>query len=132
MLSHVMENVSIDVVYSPSGHSVSLYARCKEQQVGKAFLAINGERARLIDINVYRRKGHWSKTPPFYMRSVNYQNKGIGTDLLERVIEVCSAENVRSLEGVMYGDIDRLRPWYEQHGFRIAPGFNIHRDIHVS
>lgn len=97
--------------------------------MGKAFLSFDGERARLIVTNLYRRKRRWSKALPFYVPGVNLQNRGIGSHLLEEVVETCRNKGTRVLEVVMRGNIDRLSPWYEQHGLQVGPGLTIYRYI---
>ena len=124
-----MDDIQIEAVYGEGAHSASLYARYQGQQVGYAWLAIDGASARLIDINVYHRKGRWSWWPPFYYRGQDYRGQGIGTRLLERVIEICLAQGMDHLVGELHGDIDRLSGWYQRHGFQIGPGLAIHREI---
>ena len=117
-----MEDIQVETVYGQGGHSVLLYAICRGQRVGYAWLVIDGCHARLIDVNVYQRKGRWSWWPPFYYRRVDYRGRGIGTRLLETIIEVCEVRGMSSLLGEMHGDIARLTHWYQRHGFQVGPG----------
>ena len=118
-------------MYGPGGGFISLKARYKGYPAGYARIAINGDRAELADVQVYCRPGHWSRWPPFYYRSVNYRERGIGTRLLDKVLDICQAQGVSWLEGKMHGDVDQLTRWYGRHGFRIGPGNEIHREILV-
>lgn len=68
-----MDDISIDVVDDDGGESVSLFARYLGQRVGYAWLAIEGDQAKLVDIHLYRRDSRWHWWPPFYYRGVNYR-----------------------------------------------------------
>jgi GNAT superfamily N-acetyltransferase len=92
-------------------------------------LAIDGAHARLVDVNVYRRKARWTWWPPDYYRGVDYRGIGVGTRLLETVIVICEEQGVIRLMGEMHGEIERLTTWYQRHGFEVGAGFAIQREI---
>lgn len=124
-----MDDISIDVVDDDGGESVSLFARYLGQRVGYAWLAIEGDQAKLVDIHLYRRDSRWHWWPPFYYRGVNYRGRGVGSRLLSSAIEICEGRGVQSLTGEMHGDITRLTRWYQGMGFQVGPGLAIVRDI---
>ncbi len=124
-----MEHIQIVIEEYHGGESVALCAMCQGQQLGKAYLAREGDQAKLIDIEVYRRSGRWAWWPPFYRRGINYRGRGVGTRLLATAIEVCEERGVRNLTGEMHGDIARLTRWYQRMGFQVGPGLAIQRDI---
>jgi len=51
----------------------------------------------------------------------NYQNQGIGTRLLNKVITEAKKNNAVSLSGEMEGKIKMLSKWYKGFGFVIYP-----------
>ena len=57
--------------------------------------------------------------------SQNYRNKGIGSALLDQVIDFCKDERVVSIYGEAKGDSVGLRRWYEGKGFELDSVDNI-------
>jgi len=57
--------------------------------------------------------------------SQNYRNKGVGSALLNEIIDFCRDERVSSIYGEAKGEIDMLRSWYQDQGFELDNGDNI-------
>tara|TARA_B110000444_G_scaffold25287_1_gene20935 strand:- start:2740 stop:3147 length:408 start_codon:yes stop_codon:yes gene_type:complete len=57
--------------------------------------------------------------------SQNYRNKGIGSALLDEVIDFCKDERVVSIYGEAKGDSEELRRWYQGKGFDLDSVDNI-------
>jgi GNAT superfamily N-acetyltransferase len=57
--------------------------------------------------------------------SQNYRNKGIGSALLDQVIDFCKDERAVSIYGEAKGDSVGLRRWYEGKGFELDSVDNI-------
>ncbi|WP_199637495.1 GNAT family N-acetyltransferase [Serratia sp. PAMC26656] len=53
-----------------------------------------------------------------------YRNLGVGTRLLHAGIEQVKMLNIERIYGVMVGDVDRLRSFYQSFGFELS-GKNI-------
>lgn len=61
--------------------------------------------------------------------SQNYRNQGIGSALLNEVIEFCKDERVDTLVGEAKGETEILRRWYEANGFDMDEANNIQLTI---
>lgn len=61
--------------------------------------------------------------------SQNYRNRGIGSALLNEVIEFCKDERVETLVGEAKGETEILRRWYESNGFDMDEANNIQLTI---
>lgn len=59
----------------------------------------------------------------------NYRNKGIGSALLDEIIDFCRDERVTSIYGEARGEIDILRRWYQGKGFELDQVDNIQLSI---
>jgi len=57
--------------------------------------------------------------------SQNYRNLGVGTALLNEIINFCQDERVAELYGEAKGDLDVLRRWYREQGFELDAVDNI-------
>ena len=57
--------------------------------------------------------------------SQNYRNLGVGTALLNEIINFCQDERVSALYGEAKGDLDVLRRWYRDQGFVLDAVDNI-------
>jgi GNAT superfamily N-acetyltransferase len=57
--------------------------------------------------------------------SHHYRNQGVGSALLQEVIDFCKQERVSSLYGEAKGDLDGLRKWYQGEGFELDEVNNI-------
>ncbi len=57
--------------------------------------------------------------------SQNYRNMGIGSALLNEVIDFCKDERVVSIYGEAKGDSEELRRWYQGKGFELDSVDNI-------
>ncbi|PCJ24869.1 MAG: hypothetical protein COA96_08530 [SAR86 cluster bacterium] len=55
----------------------------------------------------------------------NYRNKGIGSALLDEIIDFCKNERVSEIYGEAKGDIPELRRWYQDKGFELDSVDNI-------
>ena len=62
--------------------------------------------------------------------SHHYRNQGVGSALLQEVIDFCKQERVSSLYGEAKGDLDSLRKWYKGEGFELDEVNNI--QLHLS
>ena len=61
--------------------------------------------------------------------SHHYRNQGVGSALLQEVIDFCKQERVSSLYGEAKGDLDALRKWYQGEGFELDEVNNIQLQI---
>ena len=57
--------------------------------------------------------------------SQNYRNKGVGSALLNEIIDFCRDEGVSSIYGEAKGELAALRRWYLEQGFEIDSIDNI-------
>ncbi len=57
--------------------------------------------------------------------SQNYRNKGVGSALLNEIIDFCRDERVSSIYGEAKGELAELRRWYLEQGFEIDSIDNI-------
>ena len=57
--------------------------------------------------------------------SQNYRNLGVGTALLNEIINFCQDERISALYGEAKGDLDVLRRWYRDQGFELDAVDNI-------
>jgi GNAT superfamily N-acetyltransferase len=57
--------------------------------------------------------------------SHHYRNQGVGSALLQEVINFCKQERVSALYGEAKGDLDGLRKWYQGEGFELDEVNNI-------
>ena len=52
--------------------------------------------------------------------SQNYRHRGLGTPLLQEVIQYCRNSNIIRLTGEIKGDSRTLRNWYSKNGFQVS------------
>ncbi len=52
--------------------------------------------------------------------SQNYRHRGLGTSLLQEVIQYCRDSNIIRLTGEIKGDSRTLRDWYSNNGFQVS------------
>ena len=52
--------------------------------------------------------------------SQNYRQLGVGTSLLQEVIQYCRDSNIIRLTGEIKGDSPTLRNWYSNNGFQVS------------
>jgi GNAT superfamily N-acetyltransferase len=52
--------------------------------------------------------------------SQNYRHRGVGTSLLQEVIQYCRDSNIIRLTGEIKGDSRTLRGWYSNNGFQVS------------
>jgi GNAT superfamily N-acetyltransferase len=52
--------------------------------------------------------------------SQNYRQRGVGTSLLQEVIQYCRDSNIIRLTGEIKGDSRTLRDWYSNNGFQVS------------
>lgn len=50
----------------------------------------------------------------------NYRHRGVGTTLLQAVINYCRDCNINRVTGEIKGDARTLRRWYERNGFQVS------------
>lgn len=55
----------------------------------------------------------------------NYRNLGIGSALLQEIISFCREERISALYGEARGEMDVLRRWYRNKGFKLDAIDNI-------
>lgn len=55
----------------------------------------------------------------------NYRNLGVGTALLQEIINFCKEERVTALYGEAKGEVESLRRWYRETGFELDAVDNI-------
>ncbi|WP_342609101.1 GNAT family N-acetyltransferase [Vibrio tritonius] len=115
------EGFCIKALLLPNGHSV-----------GYINIIINEKVAELCDVfvqdtYVYR----WPNFMPKFLsihRSLNFQNRGIGSRLLSTAIEHSKSKGCNQMKGWMHGDKTRLEKFYRTFGFQIC-GINITLDL---
>ena len=49
----------------------------------------------------------------------NYRQLGIGSSLLNEVIQFCETQQIHHLVGQIKSDIANINDWYSQHGFKV-------------
>lgn len=59
----------------------------------------------------------------------NYRNLGVGSALLEEIINFCQEERISAIYGEAKGDMDTLRRWYRGKGFQLDAVDNIRLSI---
>ncbi len=55
----------------------------------------------------------------------NYRNMGVGTALLDEVLEFCRSHRISRLYGEAKGETEFLKKWYRRHGFSVDEVDNI-------
>jgi hypothetical protein len=125
-----MGELQIQRGLSPSDDTVTFYAMMDNDRIGHAHLSVKGDSGELVVIVVLQRASRWSCLPPFYFRGINYRDKGVGTMLLKSVLGYCREVGVKTVSGTAHGDLKRLIPWYQQHGFSL--GENNEIQCHIS
>ncbi len=58
--------------------------------------------------------------------SHHHRNRGVGSALLDEVIEFCRDQRVRSIYGEAVNDSQALRRFYEQKGFLVSADKRLH------
>ncbi|MES2437463.1 MAG: hypothetical protein V4584_00260 [Verrucomicrobiota bacterium] len=123
-------SVSYDVVDESGYFYVSAKVGC--ERVGELLVdKIAVERARLGSIEVkcdWSRRRSWrerlKKEPLQIFDTISFRNRGIATNLIERLAGWCSRNGVGEVFGsVVESDLKktpRLLEWYERRGFRIC------------
>lgn len=59
----------------------------------------------------------------------NYRNLGVGSALLEEIINFCQEERIAAIYGEAKGDMEILRRWYRGKGFKLDAVDNIRLSI---
>ncbi|MDO9318999.1 MAG: GNAT family N-acetyltransferase [Gammaproteobacteria bacterium] len=55
----------------------------------------------------------------------NYRTMGVGTALLDEVLEFCRSHRISRLYGEAKGETELLKKWYRSHGFTVDDTDNI-------
>jgi hypothetical protein len=103
----------------PLGCSLIAY-NVDGEKVGHAHLSVNNNIATLADIVTNSFSVPYFSMLPFLRQKICYRNKGVGSKLLEKVIDLCKSSGISDLKGDMHGEIDRLESWYSLYGFTIT------------
>ncbi|WP_260513916.1 GNAT family N-acetyltransferase [Serratia fonticola] len=104
---------NIDFITNKSDKIILIKAMLDGNKIGYlAFTQYDGESLKLADILIYE----------------GYQNLGVGTQLMYKAIAIAASLGVNRIFGVMVGDIDRLKEFYESFGFLII-GTNIELNL---
>ncbi len=113
-------------------------AYCGHQPVAMAQLSsrganrsINSEKSVIVESDSLKTPGV-SYCLKLIEVSQNYRNQGIGSALLNEVIEFCKDERVDTLVGEAKGETEILRRWYEANGFDMDEANNIQLTIEHS
>lgn len=61
--------------------------------------------------------------------SQNYRNLGVGSALLDEIINFCQEERVSAIYGEAKGELAILRRWYRHKGFKLDAVDNIRLSI---
>lgn len=88
-------------------------------RLGHAHISLNDSEAILADIIISSFNLPLIPFIPFLKRKICYRNKGVGTKLLKKVIELCKSSGISVLSGNMHGETDRLKRWYSKNGFEV-------------
>jgi GNAT superfamily N-acetyltransferase len=113
-------------VTKPNGLAPSLFFHVYSGSNAIGFAQLSSRAA-----NNYRRSLTYDEAPSvsYCLKiievSQNYRNKGIGSALLDQVIDFCKDERVVSIYGEAKGDSAELRRWYEGKGFELDSVDNI-------
>ena len=110
---------------------VTLNAYAGGFKVGKIHLIIEGERAKLADIYIFNTKRMVPSWIPIFTIRMNFRNKGYGSALLQAAISYCKEVGVGAIYGEAVGELQKLLPWYERHGFSVTDKNNIFLKINV-
>ncbi|MBI0274855.1 GNAT family N-acetyltransferase [Hafnia alvei] len=104
---------NIDFITNESDKIILIKAILDGNKIGYlTFTQYDGESLKLADILIYE----------------GYQNLGVGTQLMYKAIVIADSLGVKRIFGVMVGDIDRLKKFYESFGFLIV-GTNIELNL---
>ena len=102
----------------PNGCTLIAYS-LEGNRLGHAHISLHDSEAILADIIISSFTIHLIPFIPFLKRKVCYRNKGVGTKLLQKVIELCNSSGISVLSGNMHGETDRLARWYSKNGFMV-------------
>ncbi|HDN4684894.1 TPA: GNAT family N-acetyltransferase [Salmonella enterica subsp. enterica serovar Ball] len=93
----------VDFHEFPDDSFMKIRAYFHDIELGHASITIKNSKANLNDIIIFE----------------NNRGVGIGTKLLEKVINECSDRGVKSIHGWMAGEKDKLIKFYGKFGFEI-------------
>jgi len=123
-----MPNVTVT---KPSGLSRNIYFKAYSGPNAIAFAQLSsragGQRRRSVTrqtVNDDRAPGV-SYCLKLIEVSQNYRNKGVGSALLNEIIDFCRDERVSSIYGEAKGELAELRRWYLEQGFELDSVDNI-------
>jgi GNAT superfamily N-acetyltransferase len=121
----------ISVNWAPSALDVAVLS--EGTRIGRASLSITNKQATLCEIFVWDGKiamQSWWRRLMFGWKAKNFRERGLGTQLLNIVLEELRSHDISQLEGEMVGDIPRLSVWYRAAGFETRPDTNrIYRNL---
>lgn len=129
-LSYTLEAIySYKEDYSPSALTFNLYRDKRNCRVGRSHCRIDSsEDAWLGDIQIFNNVPFLSSKDKLYHflhwnEPTNYQKRGLGTILLQEIIQFAKFRQVKKLQGSLtQQDVSknpRLIKWYRKHGFQI-------------
>lgn len=102
----------------PNGCTLVAYS-LEGNRLGHAHISLNDSEAILADIIIRSFTVPLIPFIPFLKRKVCYRNKGVGTKLLQKVIELCKSSGITVISGNVHGETDRLERWYSKNGFKV-------------
>lgn len=118
-------------VTKPSGLSRNLFFKAYSGPNAIAFAQLSSRAGGRRRHSVTRQTVNDDKAPgvSYCLKlievSQNYRNKGVGSALLNEIIDFCRDEGVSSIYGEAKGELAALRRWYLEQGFEIDSIDNI-------
>lgn len=113
-------------VTKPRGLSSRLFFQVYSGANAIAFAQLSSRAPKRL-----RSSHSWDDTPSvsYCLRNIevshHYRNQGVGSALLQEVINFCKQERVSALYGEAKGDLGGLRKWYQGEGFELDEVNNI-------
>lgn len=113
-------------VTKPRGLSSRLFFQVYSGANAIAFAQLSSRAPRRVRT---RQEAEAAPSVSYCLRNIevshHYRNHGVGSALLQEVINFCKQERVTSLHGEAKGDLDALRKWYKGEGFELDEVNNI-------
>ena len=131
--------LEIDRFFYEDGQPNAVYfflKRCdRNNRVGYAYCCFNSpESIKLADIKISDEEyfesclDKWFKLTHWH-EPINYQNKTLGSQLLQHVINFAKQHNIKKISGILEYEDRQKQPflisWYEKHGFNVDAAKNI-------
>lgn len=121
---HAPDGRQFDLEFSANTNYVIAWIRLNRRPVGCAKLLLRDGTAELADIQIFDRAPNVSRLLqmlPLKLFTKDFRGKGIGSLFLNAVCDHLRTSGIKSIEGTMSGNIDRLTPWYRKAGFVVDP-----------